>query len=166
MVSAGGHPLMDHLTVSDSNGCGEFRSGHLTTSLGWRRSVCWQFADRTKRPTSRVVSPVLAVNCTCSDNNRPPPDRRRSPVVAFIDPKRACLSAHPPCAPGQVGLSGMLVPGGKPQKISELQDTELELAVPKLASDATRRRRGAPCCGVWRRVGWMLALPLRRLSRP
>jgi len=125
------------------------------------RAVRWPFADRTKRPTPRVVLPVLAVTCTCSDNNRPPPNRRWIPVVAVIDPKRAYLSAHPPCAPGKVSVTRLLAEQAKPQKTMEFQVPRFELAVPRFTSDATRWRRGAPCCGVWCRDDWILGPPPR-----
>jgi hypothetical protein len=125
--------------------------------------VRWQFADRPKWSTPQVVWPALAITRAPRGMAH---DSRLTACLALIDPKGAYLSAHPPYAPGKVGLSKILVPGVKPQKISEFQVPRLELAVPRFASDATWRRRGAPCCGVWRRVGWMLALPLRRLSRP
>ena len=81
-------------------------------------------------------------------------DSRLTACLALIDPKGAYLSAHPPYAPEKVGPSKILVPGVKPQKISEFHVPRLGLAVPRLALDATRRRRRAPCCDAWH-PGWL-----------
>jgi hypothetical protein len=85
-------------------------------------------------------------------------------MVTFIDPKRAYLSAHWLYVPETVGETRLLMPEGKPQKIMEFQVPWFPLEVPRSKSDATRWQRGAPCCGVRRRVGWMLCPP--RWPRP
>ena len=100
-----------------------------------------------------------------------PPGNRASPKFGphgqVINQKRAYLSAHPPCAPGKATLSGILVPMGKPLTKMEFQVPNLDLAVPRLGSDATRWRRGARCCGVWCRAGWRLVPPVRaRVQSP